>query len=130
MKEHVKLVRFAVFQNYAVRIILTDDILASRKKLDPLIGQPYDGDGHCSGMHCYSKLHDGVSWLLVTPATTPGVVAHECWHAVYRLMQWAGANAENEVIAYHLMYLVARVTSWMRVNSRRRHDAGKRRKAR
>jgi hypothetical protein len=36
-------------------------------------------------------------------------IAHECWHAVRRLLDYSGASLDNETVAYHLGFLVESV---------------------
>jgi len=41
-----------------------------------------------------------------------GIIAHEAWHAVFSMFEWAGAELDNEMVAYHLSYLVDRIASF------------------
>ena len=36
-------------------------------------------------------------------------VAHECLHAVWAMVKWTGARLDEEIVAYHLGFLVGRV---------------------
>jgi len=55
---------------------------------------------------------------------SPGIIAHEVWHAVRRLMSWIGAiDLENEVTAYHIDYLVDEIWDIKKqVNKARREE--------
>lgn len=105
MKEKITTVRFPVFANYTVNIVITDDVVKSRKSRDAKLGEPYDGVT-AQAIHSWPLDGQGSSWLFFTQNVGAGTVAHECFHCVRRIMRWLGADIENEVVAYHLGYLV------------------------
>lgn len=45
---------------------------------------------------------------------TFGTIAHESWHAIRRLMEWAGIAIDSETVAYHLGYLVDKIVAGRR----------------
>jgi hypothetical protein len=48
------------------------------------------------------------------------VVAHECWHAIKRIMDYRGMEPEEEFIAYHLEYLIERFEAGHKKAARRK----------
>lgn len=110
--EKTECVIFPVFAGYTIYIIFTNDVVVSRKKLDETIGEVFDCDTALA-LHCHSILpkHTATAWLIFPFTACAGTVAHECWHAIKRLLDWAGCERyENETVAYHLGFLVNEVT--------------------
>jgi hypothetical protein len=94
---------FPVFSRYGVHVVFTDDIARSKK-------HRYGNDRDCDNaeaMHIPNV--GGTSYLLFKYDAGPRIIAHECWHAVRGLLLWVGAELDNEVVAYHLGYLVGEV---------------------
>ena len=53
---------------------------------------------------------DNSSCIVFHPFSSAGTVAHECWHAVRNMLLSVQAELDNEVVAYHLSYLVDKIT--------------------
>lgn len=109
--ERVKCICFPVFANYTVRVVLTPDVAKSRSARDSEIGNKYDG-GDPLGIHAFNG--NGDAWIFLPLTVEPGTVAHECFHCINRMMQWIQADLENEVVAYHLGFLVTEVSNFLR----------------
>ncbi len=95
--------------NYQIDVVYTDNISESRQARNYLIGAP---DSELSklvdGLHSYNELTPrGV--IFFTKETTIGVIAHEIFHAIWRMFKYIGAKNENEVFAYHLSWILDRV---------------------
>lgn len=111
MLQQERKVSFPVF-GYSIYIIYTDNIEQSRKlkcneigAMDELMG-PY-----VDGLHSYNNIEpDG--FVFFRPDSTMGTITHECFHAIHRLFKWIGAKVENEIMAYHLGYLVDQVVEF------------------
>ena len=99
-----KTVYFAVW-DYYVYVIVTEDFDASADKLK-LRSDDADSlnDGTTGGASLHVK-DNAESYLLIKPNATVKVVAHESWHCVRRMLEYAGAELDNETTAYHLGYL-------------------------
>lgn len=110
--EHKTKIRFPVFSDYTVHVVVTEDIMEARAELDYLLGPC--GGGAASALHSYPADHP-VSYLFFNPVLlTYGVVAHETWHCVRAMLEWAGARMENEVVAYHLGYIVDEIHKFLK----------------
>jgi hypothetical protein len=48
------------------------------------------------------------------PNVTEGTIAHESWHAILNMLVRVGADLDNEVVAYHLGYLVDEIVKLKR----------------
>lgn len=118
LKERVTKIVFPVFSGYEVYVCISDDIVASRQKRDGYFGEKFTG-GDALGLHSYPLGSTGISWLFFPIIVRPGTVAHESWHCIFRMMSWVGADIENEVVAYHLGYLVEKVTKALEVSRER-----------
>jgi hypothetical protein len=102
--EHI--VKFPVLSNYFVHVIFTDNIARSRK------GR-YGTEGASEGAAALSSVAvGGHGHLFFKRTNTEGIVAHEAWHAVFRMFEWAGAELDNEMVAYHLSYLVDQIAKF------------------
>jgi hypothetical protein len=102
LKESRSQLSFDAFE-YGIHLVFSDDVVASRTKRDGFLGK-YDG-GPAGGLHSYTP--DGsYSYLFLRFNANPSVIAHEAWHCIRRMMVYCGAELENEVVAYHLGYLV------------------------
>lgn len=53
---------------------------------------------------------------------SPGTIAHEVWHAVRRMLTHMGAELDNEVVAYHLGYLVEEVYKAKKLRKKRKSN--------
>lgn len=91
--------------NYTVHIVVTRDIdaAASKLKLKPENSLP--DDYKTSGGVTFHETNNGQSFLFVRPNADVEVAAHESWHCVRRMLEYAGASLDSETVAYHLGYL-------------------------
>jgi hypothetical protein len=54
------------------------------------------------------------SYLVLPHNSSPGTIAHECWHIVEDLMEIYELKPESETTAYHLGYLVDEIYKFSR----------------
>lgn len=101
-------VRFPVF-SYNVFVIFTNDINKSRNRLSDILGQCSIVDNTTQGLHSHNE-ESSLSVIFLKKRCTYGTVAHECYHALCAMFEYAGAMIEEEVMAYHLSYLVDEIT--------------------
>jgi hypothetical protein len=88
---------------YVVYVVFTEDIARSVNARYALL----DVQPTFDAMHCREKGNPYSHIFLRVGNCCPGTIAHESWHAVrYILEDWVGARLENEMVAYHLGYLV------------------------
>ena len=104
-KETGAKVTFDAF-DYLVRVTFTDDVVAARVKIDSIVGK-YPG-GPAGAIHSWAD-DNPVSYLFLPYDARPSTIAHECWHVVRQMLRICGAELENEVVAYHLGWLVGKV---------------------
>ena len=103
MREREKIIDLPVFR-YHIRVIITDDVAKSRIARTSGLGVYEKGDSDPAACHSGVK---GKNWsyLFFHFNPTVGELSHECFHCVWRMMHWIGAEMDNEVVAYHLTYL-------------------------
>jgi hypothetical protein len=102
--DHEIRLRFPVFKNYSIWIIFTDDMVKSRMSRYSTAGAA----GEEGTMAFVSSCSLGCHIFLKTKAEA-GIIAHEAYHTTMRLLNWAEAkDFDEEVIAYHLTYIVDR----------------------
>jgi hypothetical protein len=93
--------------DFDVKVILTGNVDASIHRRDP---NHEDGSAHAA---CLKNAASNPNCLIVLPYMPgAGTIAHESWHAVRQMLDYCGANYENEVVAYHLGYLVNQITAF------------------
>jgi hypothetical protein len=109
-RTHRHVIKFPIFRGYEVRVSFASDLKAEAARLntDEMVAAEtaftlFDASGFCH---------------IVLPHNPDSeTIAHECFHAVWALMTWAGATLEDEVVAYHLGHIVGLVTKWSRRNA-------------
>ena len=102
--DYEKDIIFPVFVGYRIHVVFTDDLRKSR------IAR-YGDEGlseEAAAMHCIAK-NGNAHLIFNTEKANPGILAHESWHAIRGMLEWAGAELDNEVVAYHLGYLFQHV---------------------
>jgi hypothetical protein len=94
---------FPILARYAVRLIITDNLAKS-------FGERL-GEGRLGGCTDGCCFHDknGQTWMFLSDGVSQGTVAHEAFHVMYEIHDYIGAKVENEMLAYHLGYLVNEV---------------------
>jgi hypothetical protein len=117
-------VKFEIMANYHVRLILTNDL---GKSAEARLNQKPEvhGDGFV-----FNVKGQGRSYLFLKHDAPESTVAHECWHIVHRIMDWCGAELDNETVAYHLAYMVEKVYEFKNAikSSTRKKSNGKRKR--
>lgn len=96
------------YGNYEVVVIITDNIQKSRDKINDEIGFICDLEIDCNGLHSYNS-GQMKSYILVNSNSTNGVIAHESFHCVSRIMRCIGGKlnkGSEESYAYLLTYIV------------------------
>jgi hypothetical protein len=98
--DYRKTICFPAFSRYKMHVVFTDDIARSKQAR---YGNPTGCEG-AEAIHIPNE--GGSSHLFFRMNAGPRIIAHEAWHAVRSLLLWAGAGLDNEVVAYHLGYVV------------------------
>jgi len=88
---------------YKLTVIVSNDILKSRSKYDTILGRKYSNE-FAGAIH--DTNHDGNSYVFLKSDATPGTIAHESFHVIWELLDFIGANDNNELIAYLMTYIV------------------------
>ncbi len=95
--------------NYHIDVVYTDNISESREARNHLIGaQDEVLHRYVDGLHSYNK-QEPKGFIFFTEKSSVGVIAHEVFHAIWRMFKYIGAKHENEVFAYHLSWILDRV---------------------
>lgn len=107
--EKVKKINIKPFY-YTVTIILTNNILESRKKRNnfllesEIIEEP-------KGLHC-----DGgtlSSYIFLKYDSLSDVIVHESYHCICKLLKDIGAKHEEEIVAYLLGYITKEIVKFI-----------------
>lgn len=108
MNEKEKLINFSVF-DYMVRVVYTDDMSESIKARREILGDIDCNDSDAVHLALRNKSE---SYLILSSDVSAGTIAHEAWHCVRRIMEYIEADLENEIVGYHIGYLVDEVTNF------------------
>lgn len=104
---------FPVFGDYTICVVITNDVVEARRARDLEIDERFYGVAEA--LHCYNEKLEGLAWLFFNYKTTPGIIAHEAHHAVYRMMEWIGAKSvDQEIFAYHAEHIVDKVWNFIK----------------
>ena len=104
--DHELVVTFPVFSGYKVYVVLSDDLHKSNVSRFGTCGTAAEP---CVAAY-YAPSELGHAHLFYRKDVTAGLLAHEAWHAVYGMFDWAGVvDLDNETVAYHLGYLVDKI---------------------
>ena len=110
MKNRATTVRFPVFNGFEVRVIQARDIRATGRRLRVDLT-----DAVAAFVTDPNRIKRG--WLVLGMNPDEGTIAHEASHAIRVLLNTHGARNDDEVFAYHLDYLVARIHKFLRGGS-------------
>ncbi len=115
MTEKETIIDLPIF-NYQISVVYTDDISESREARNHLIGaQDEVLHKYVDGLHSYNNL-EPKGFIFFTAKSSVGVIAHEVFHAIWRMFKYIGAKNENEVFAYHLSWILDRVLEFKKEN--------------
>jgi hypothetical protein len=93
---------------YTVHLIYTDNLEEAFKQemvKDKLTITWFPGDGS-EGFHIHPKDRN-FAYIFLKMGASLDEMVHEAYHGVCGLMKWIGAEDEEEIMAYHLGYLVS-----------------------
>ena len=92
---------------FEVNVCITPDVLASRHHREPLLG-PLERITDPAALFC-AKGNAG--YLFLPVVFDPDTVAHEVYHLIDYMMDRLGVvNRDGEVMAYHLGWVVGKVS--------------------
>lgn len=104
-------IEFPVF-GYKLYVVMTDNIKKSRKRIKAL---PKYEKGTVSkwvdGLHSFDD-GNAESFIFFYPETSPGVIAHEVFHFLWRMFKYYECEFDNETYAYHLSYTLDEILKW------------------
>ena len=105
-QDKTKSIRFPVFANYEIKIVFTHDFEKSFKRFEYLKNEKPDKD--VDGITC-QVIGEGLTYIFIKYGSDTGTMAHEAYHAVCNLLRDRNAELSDEVVAYHLGYLVNKI---------------------
>jgi hypothetical protein len=110
-RTHRHTINFPIF-SYRITVVFTADIPRECKRLTSEDPTP--------GTIALTVLNgDGFSHILLPHDACAESIAHESFHAIYHLMTRAGAQLEDEVIAYHLGHVVGLIHRWGKLDAKK-----------
>jgi hypothetical protein len=90
---------------YNIHVILSDDIQATAMRMARKFGCVNTTTSRTGGFTAKSSRYP-LSLIVLPLERSNPIVAHESFHAVWHLMEHAGAQHEEEIMAYHLDTIV------------------------
>lgn len=113
MRERKKTIKFPVWSDYTVHVIITQDFITSAKfHCDEDIKTSYKALTVHIGDDNDSETKE--SFIFLTPDCDISSLVHECWHVIFHMMTYFEAKFEDEVVAYHLGYLTQQVYDFVK----------------
>jgi hypothetical protein len=115
MRERHTTINFDAFGQYRVVVVVSSDInSAIEKRLDVLKERktPQDLESCRAITYHLDDIKESIIFLRNNPSIAD--IVHECWHVVYRMFEYFGADLEDETVAYHLNYLCQQVYNFVR----------------
>lgn len=108
-EDYETLVKFDTWSDFKVHVVFSHDLAKARVKRYGTAGVAAE-DGTAA---LFTRGNGGYGHLFLKPDACARIIAHECWHAVWWMFKWAGVEDwDNETCAYHLGYLVGRVSDF------------------
>ena len=104
------IIEFPVFSNYWVHVEFASDIQAATKKYPAT--SCIDNLEYTEALTVHSN--EDCSFIFLKPNASAGTIAHESYHAIKRMFDIMDVKKQNEVVAYHLGYLVDEITKFKR----------------
>jgi hypothetical protein len=112
MKRKATIIEFPVFNHYVVHVEIAKDLKKAMVKYPA--AKPATNDLEDVRAIVVHKHDTSFSYMFFKPNPNVGTIAHECYHVVRRMLNYVGCEDDNEVTAYHLEYLVRKVTKFIR----------------
>jgi hypothetical protein len=109
MKNRGTIIAFPVF-DYNVYVELTSNIKEALLNHEDTKYVEYEDDTNALAVHVQ---RNHLSYIFLPHLTSPGVIAHEAWHAIRKMMTYVGADLDSETVAHHLGYLVDEISTFM-----------------
>lgn len=104
------------YNNYRLSIVITDNIIKSRKKYDKDLGEfgdDYPEDTSIGGLHSYHPKSDSMySYIFIDPTSPANSVPHEALHATFRITNLVGiqyCDHSEEAYCYLLGYIYDKI---------------------
>jgi hypothetical protein len=112
MKALKSIILFPVF-DYCVHVEISSNVEKAFLKYDKTKDM-WDDDDKLSEGWTINDPDNSTSFIFLKPNVTEGTIAHESWHAILNMLVRVGADLDNEVVAYHLGYLVDEIVKLKR----------------
>lgn len=100
-KEIKKTIKIDVFP-YEVVIVVSNDVKQSRTNRNKIFGETRLEQA--AAIH--STIQSGFSFIFLKHDAPPWVISHEACHAAWEIMDFIGAEHNNEVMAYLNSFVV------------------------
>ena len=113
-KTRFTIIEFPVLSHYCVHVEVASDIreaILKHKIIKHVVDESFPGKDQAVAVHVRD---DCFSFMFFRPNPSVDEVTHECWHVILRIMEHLGAKLDNEIIAYHLGYLVGKTFKFAR----------------
>lgn len=111
MKSRFTLVEFPVFAGYIIHVEITSDFNKTGKKYKLTKGIKFRADSE--GATIFDD-NSNITFVFIKPNVSDGSIVHEAWHALRRMFKFVGVELEDEVVAYHLGYIVDKINRFRR----------------
>lgn len=104
------LIEFPVFCGYIVHFELCNDLAQAMMQYKSCRGISVS-DTEGITVHVTDN---PMTFIFLKRSASPGVVAHEAYHAARQMLRYFQCDPDNESVAYHLGYIVNQMSGFMR----------------
>lgn len=113
IRSRLIVVEFPVLGNYMIHVEVYPNLKKLFKKYKATKGL-WEKEDKRGEAFTINRSESHMSFIFLKPNVSNGTIAHESWHAIQNLFECVGAELENEMVAYHLGFLVDQICKLMR----------------
>lgn len=104
------LVEFPVWSDYIIHAEVVKDIPEATRRYKIRGCNHLDHDADAVTI----KRDSNMTMIFFKHRPALGTIAHEAYHAICQMLEWAGAKQDEETVAYHLGYTVNCICSFLK----------------
>jgi hypothetical protein len=110
-KVRIKTFKFPVFANYEIVVVSAGDIRKAMSRFKHTRNVDMSNFPTADGFNIHVA-NEPTTYIFIPTTASLGLTTHEAYHAVDRMLKFFHVEENDEVIAYHLGYLVQEISEW------------------
>ena len=113
-KSRSTIIEFPVFSDYFIHVEVSSDL---KKLFERYIKDKENGwddvDARADGC-TIDRSEYNMTFIFLKSTASVGTIAHECYHAVCNMFKHIGTDMDEEMVAYHIGFLVDEIFKLLR----------------